>query len=120
MPKVMVVEDEGDVRNLYSVILRASGYEVVEAIDGQDALEKFQQSPCDMVVTDMNMPRMSGLELIKALRVNYPKVHIILITGYGTSEIEKRAFELGSNEYIPKPFEIADLQGRVGDYFSNR
>jgi two-component system chemotaxis response regulator CheY len=116
--KVMIVEDEGDIRNLYSIILRSGGYEVIEAVDGQDALDKFTETPCDMVITDMNMPRMNGLELIKELRRRNQNIYIILITGYGTSETEKRAFSLGSNEYIPKPFEVEYLRDRVDDFFT--
>jgi two-component system chemotaxis response regulator CheY len=68
----------------------------------------------------MNMPRMGGLDLIKTLRRQNPDVHIILITGYGTMETEKRAFSLGSNEYIPKPFDVQELRDRVDDYFKGR
>lgn len=118
--KILIAEDDADVRSLYGHLLRSKGYEVVESCDGQDALEKFMAQPCSMVITDMNMPRMGGLDLIKALRRHSPDVYIILITAYGTLDTEKRAFSLGSNEYMPKPFEILDLIERVQDYFARK
>lgn len=118
--RILIAEDDADVRNLYCHLLRTSGYEVVEASDGEYALAKFMETPCDLIITDMNMPRMNGLELIKALRRLSPDVYIILITAYGTLDTEKRAFSLGSNEYMPKPFELIDLVERVHDYFNNK
>lgn len=118
--KILIAEDDGDIRRLYGYLLRSSGYDVIEAVDGQDALEKFTETPCDMAIVDMNMPRMSGMDLIKALRRLSSDVHIILITAYGTSETARRAFSLGSNEYIPKPFEVDHLQERVRAYFEKK
>jgi two-component system chemotaxis response regulator CheY len=118
--KILIVEDENDIRNLYGLLMRSTGYEVIEACDGKDALEKFTAAPCELVITDMNMPRMGGLELIKELRRRSSQVHIILITGYGTLETEKRAFSLGSDEYMPKPFDMQELLDRVNEYFNGK
>jgi two-component system, chemotaxis family, chemotaxis protein CheY len=117
MPKILVVEDESDVRTLISLILQSAGHTVIEAHNGLDALEQFNAGHFDMVITDMNMPRMDGLELIKALRRQQADLYIMLITGYGTTDTEKRAGELGVNEYIPKPFDIEALRERVDRHF---
>ena len=111
--RVLIAEDDATIRQLYSLILKNSGYEVVEAEDGQEALDKFLDQPCDMVITDMNMPRMGGLELIQRLRRNYPDVYIMLITAYGTHDTRKQALNAGSNDYLAKPVELQDLTGRV-------
>jgi two-component system chemotaxis response regulator CheY len=118
--KILIVEDETDIRNLYSLLMRSTGYEVVEASDGAEALEKFNTTPCEMVITDMNMPRMGGLELISALRNQNPNVYIILITGYGTMETPRKAYNIGTDEYITKPFDTLDLQNRVRAFFQGR
>ncbi len=117
--KILIAEDDADMRQLYRKVLQFSGYDVVAAVDGRDALEKFTAHRSDIVIADMNMPRMSGLELIKALRRQDADVYIILITAYGTSDTEKRAFSVGANEYIPKPFDLNELRERVQDYFDN-
>jgi two-component system chemotaxis response regulator CheY len=116
MPKILVVEDESDVRTLISLILQAAGHTVAEAYDGQAALEQFNAGHFDLVITDMNMPRMDGLELIQNLRQQQPDLYIMLITGYGTTDTEKRASELGANEYLSKPFDIEVLRDRIDRY----
>ncbi|NJP05054.1 MAG: response regulator [Chloroflexaceae bacterium] len=115
----MIVEDDMAIRRLYSFLLTNSGYDVIEAEDGMDALEKFTQQPCDLIITDMNMPRMGGMQLVEKLReTSYKdKVYIIMVTAYGTPDTEKEAIRRGSNEYIAKPFDFEELEGRVRDYF---
>ncbi len=115
--RVLIAEDDATIRQLYSLILQNSGYEVVEAVDGQEALDKFLAQPCDMVITDMNMPRMSGLELIQRLRRDYPNVYIMLITAYGTRDTRKEALHAGSDDYLAKPVELHELTGRVKGFF---
>lgn len=119
-PRVMIVEDDESVRHLYSHILKNSGYDVIEAVDGQEALTKYLEQPCDMVITDMNMPVMNGMDLIEELRRHSPDVSIIMITAYGTSHTHREALKRGSDDYIPKPFEIEDFQARVRGLFDKR
>jgi two-component system chemotaxis response regulator CheY len=117
MRTVMIVEDDPAIRRLYSFLLSNSGYEVVEAEDGQAALEKYMAQPCDLIITDMNMPRMGGMELVRELRAKQSDVHVIMVTAYGTPDTEKMAFRMGANEYIAKPFDFEELEGRVRAYF---
>ncbi len=119
-PKVMIVEDDAAIRNLYGYLLRSAGYEVVEAFDGQDALEKYIEQPCNMVITDMNMPRMNGMQLVEELRRRSPDVHIIMITAYGTTDTPREAFSRGTNDYMAKPFEVEELRDRVKGYFESQ
>jgi len=117
MPTVMIVEDDPAIRRLYSFLLSNSGYNVIEAEDGQAALEKYKEEPCDLIITDMNMPRMGGMDLVKELRASKSNVHVIMVTAYGTPDTEKMAFRLGANEYIAKPFDFEELEGRVRAFF---
>lgn len=117
MHKVMIVEDDPAIRRLYSFLLTNSGYHVIEAEDGQAALEKYVEEPCDLIITDMNMPRMGGMDLVKELRAQSFDVHVIMVTAYGTPDTERMAFRLGANEYIAKPFDFEELEGRVREYF---
>lgn len=116
---VMIVEDDKVIRSLYAMVLGNSGYVVIEAGDGQEAIEKFTSQPCDVVITDMNMPRMGGMELIQTLRRKHPSVYIIFITAYGVSETRKKALSLGSDDYIAKPVELIELEERVRNVFEN-
>jgi two-component system chemotaxis response regulator CheY len=120
MPTVMIVEDDPAIRRLYSFLLTNSGYNVVEAEDGQAALEQYTAEPCDLIITDMNMPRMGGMDLVKELRARNYKVHVIMVTAYGTADTERMAFRLGANEYIAKPFDFEELEGRVRAFFENQ
>ena len=117
----MIAEDDVAIRRLYSFLLKNSGYDVIEAEDGVEALEKFTAQPCDLMITDMNMPRMGGMELLKELRQTHGSdVYIIMVTAYGTPDTEKQALKLGANEYIAKPFDYDDLEERVNAFFESR
>lgn len=117
---IMVVEDDAATRRLYRFLLRNSGYDVIEAEDGIDALEKLAVHDCDVVITDMNMPRMGGIELVRTLRQNQSQVYVILVTAFGTPDTEKNALRAGVNEYLTKPFDFDELERRLQLYFSRR
>lgn len=118
--KVMIVEDDASTRRLYRFLLANSGYIVIEAEDGRAALEHFAKQPCDVVITDMNMPRMTGMELARALREQYPNVHVIMVTAFGTPDTEKQAYRSGVNDYLTKPFDFEELERRVEKFFAQR
>ncbi|MFV9506649.1 MAG: response regulator transcription factor [Oscillochloridaceae bacterium umkhey_bin13] len=119
-PTVMVVEDDPATRRLYRFLLINSGYTVVEAEDGVIALERLANQPCDVVITDMNMPRMSGLDLVRTLRQNNSPVYVIMVTAFGSPDTEKHAFRAGVNEYLTKPFDFEELERRVQNFFSRQ
>jgi two-component system chemotaxis response regulator CheY len=117
---VMVVEDDPATRRLYRFLLANSGYSVIEAEDGMAALSQLATAPCDVIITDMNMPRMSGLDLVRTLRQQGSGVYVIMITAFGTPESERHAFRSGVNDYLTKPFEFEDLEQRVQNFFTQR
>ncbi|OAN44576.1 histidine kinase [Chloroflexus islandicus] len=119
-PTIMVVEDDAATRRLYRFLLRNSGYDVIEAEDGIDALEKLAVHDCDVIITDMNMPRMGGIELVRTLRQNRSQVYVIMVTAFGTPDTEKNAFRTGVNEYLTKPFDFDELERRLQNYFARR
>jgi two-component system chemotaxis response regulator CheY len=118
--RVLIVEDDAATRRLYKFLLTGGGYQVLEAEDGVAALEQLTRQPCQLVITDMNMPRMDGLELIKAIRSNYPDTYVIMITAFGTPDTEKQALRLGANDYLAKPFDFEELERRVKAFFLSR
>ncbi len=119
-PTVMIVEDDAATRRLYRFLLTNSGYTVIEAEDGQAALEKFAAQPCDVIITDMNMPRMGGIDMVRTLRQRNIGVYVIMVTAFGTPDTEKHAFRAGVNEYLTKPFDFEELERRVQTFFERR
>jgi two-component system chemotaxis response regulator CheY len=117
---VLIVEDDAATRRLYKFLLTNGGYAVLEAEDGVAALEQLARQRCDLVITDMNMPRMDGMDLIRAIRRDYNDLYVILITAFGTPDTQKQAMRIGANDYLAKPFDFEELERRVRSYFQNR
>lgn len=111
-PRILLVDDEQSVQELLSYPLRKDGYEVVQAADGKEALELFGESNFDLVVLDVMMPRMDGLECCRRLRASSP-VPIIMLTAK-SEEVDKIVgLELGADDYITKPFSVREFRSRV-------
>ena len=119
-PSVLIVEDDAATRRLYRFLLSNGGYIVLEAEDGVAALEQISRQQCDLIITDMNMPRMDGMELIRNIRRDHPNIYVILITAFGTPDTEKQAVKAGANDYLAKPFDFEELERRVRVFFENR
>ncbi len=113
--RIMTVDDAASVRQLVSFTLSKEGYEVVEACDGKDALQKLTGTQVDMVVTDLNMPEMNGIELIKNLRAEakYRFIPIIMLTTESQAGIKEEGKAAGATGWIVKPFQPAQLIGVV-------
>lgn len=119
-PTVLIVEDDAATRRLYKFLLTSGGYAVLEAEDGVVALELLEHNQCSLVITDLNMPRMDGMELIKHIRSAYADMYVILVTAFGTPDTEKYALRIGANDYMTKPFDFEELERRVRAYFQRR
>jgi two-component system chemotaxis response regulator CheY len=108
---IMTVDDSASVRQMVSFTLRGAGYEVVEAVDGRDALSKLNGSPIHMVLTDLNMPNMDGIELIRSLRgiSAYKFVPIVMLTTESQAEKKQEGKAAGATGWIIKPFKPEQL-----------
>src|SRR5262245_35970971 len=114
MTKVLVVDDSPVDRRLAGGLLEKNSRMTVEyAEHGADALTKIQASPPDIVVTDLQMPQMNGLELVGAIRANHPLVPIVLMTANGSEEIAVQALQRGAASYLPKSRLADELQDTV-------
>ena len=104
---ILAVDDSSSLRQMVAFSLKAAGYLVVEAVDGQDGLEKAKQQTVDLVLTDQNMPRMDGLTLIKLLRElpTYQKVPILMLTTESSDEMKQKGRAAGANGWLVKPFD---------------
>lgn len=106
MKKVMTVDDSSSLRQMVGVVLRGGGFEVIEAVDGVDALIKLSGRGIDMFLSDINMPNMDGLELTRQLRANpeYKFTPIVLLTTESDPEKKQQGKAAGATAWIVKPF----------------
>jgi len=112
MTKILVVEDEESFREGVSFILSNEGYEVIDAADGNDAIIKFEREGADLILLDVMLPGLSGLEVCKKLRT-MTKVPIIMLTAKDTELDKVLGLEIGADDYITKPFSSRELLARV-------
>src|SRR5215217_7640891 len=112
-PRILLVDDEQPIQTLLSFPLQRDGYEVVQASDGPEALARFSEQQFDLVVLDLMLPRIDGLEVCKRLRAKGSTVPIIMLTAK-SEEIDKvLGLELGADDYITKPFSMREFRSRV-------
>jgi putative two-component system response regulator len=104
--KILVVDDEELIRRTVAKILKKSNFEVTLAEDGHQAIELAKQETFDMVISDVRMPGLDGIETIRLIKEIQPEIYSIIITGYASEETPVQALKVGVNDYIFKPFEV--------------
>ncbi|RTE08697.1 response regulator transcription factor [Paenibacillus whitsoniae] len=112
MAPIMIVDDDPYIRELIRVFMMKEGFEVVEAEDGVQALEKLQTVQVDLIIMDIMMPNMDGWALCKELREHYD-IPLLMLTAKGEMSQKVKGFELGTDDYLVKPFEPMELAMRV-------
>lgn len=112
---IMIVDDAVSIRGLASMTLENAGYQVVEATDGRDALSKIERSRVHMVITDINMPNMSGIELVHALKADsrYRFIPVVILTKETEPELKRQGQVSGAKAWITKPFKPKTILGVV-------
>src|SRR5437763_13537814 len=110
MTKVLVVDDERKMRRLLQILLERMGIDSVAAESGEEALDRFQAEKIDLVLTDLKMPGMTGLELLARLRELDADVPVILLTAFGTVQTAVDAMKLGAFDYVLKPFDLEAVE----------
>ena len=113
----MIVDDEETLTySLYQTfILAQQNYEIVTAASGEEASQKLGDSSFDLVITDISMPGMSGIDLLLMIKDKYPGTEVIIMTAYGSDEKKDEAMQSGARYYIEKPFEIKEMKRLVMD-----
>ena len=110
---ILVVDDEADIRTLLSDTLTRDGYRVVSASCGSEALELLDQTDVGLVVADVRMPQMSGIELLGAIKAKIPQLPVIILTGYASVQNAVEAMRAGAADYVMKPFTAEALRSAV-------
>ena len=113
MTKVLVVEDDPGILRTVADNLRFEQYEVVTATDGETAYALHQREQPDLIVLDLMLPRMSGLELCRTLRTEDAQVPVLMLTARGEEADRVRGLDLGGDDYLTKPFSVPELMARV-------
>ena len=106
---VLVVDDEPAIRQILCRSIGSAGFGVAQATDGVDALRQMERQPFDIVVTDIGMPNMDGMELLTKIRRHYSRTYVVLITGQRAALVDSKVREAGADDLISKPFRNVDI-----------
>ena len=115
--RILVVDDEENARIALSKILSREGYEVASASNGYEALNYLRGKEVELIITDINMPEMNGMDFLRELNRCHPASNVIMITAYGEVESYIEAMNLGAFEYINKPVKVDELKKIIKKIF---
>jgi two-component system response regulator PilR (NtrC family) len=116
----LVVDDEESIREFLEIMLKKEGYDVICAEDGAQGLGVAKKRAFDMVISDLQMPNMNGIELLKEVKAVYPDMVYMMITAFGTTESAVEAMKLGAYDYITKPFKIDEVRLNIANALRSR
>lgn len=119
-PRILVVDDEESIREFLDIMLRKEGYEVLCVEDGQRAVEILAKKTFDLIISDLQMPNLTGMQLLQQVRQNYPEVLFMMITAFGTTESAVEAMKMGAYDYITKPFKIDEVRINIANALRSR
>ncbi len=113
MVKILIVDDDEDICTTLSEILEEEGYEVEYVTSGSNAISKIERNNYDIIITDLIMPRISGMDLLSYIKRDKPDTEVIMITAFGSIENAVEAMKRGAAEYIEKPFKLNDIRTSI-------
>ncbi|MEC0232380.1 response regulator transcription factor [Paenibacillus alba] len=113
MTKILIVDDDAHIRELMSFFLQNEGFDIIEAVNGEEALELLADKLVELVILDIMMPLMDGWDLCKEIRKRDPHILLLMVTAKGESGHKVKGFQLGTDDYLAKPFDPVELVLRV-------
>ncbi|MGE5085301.1 MAG: sigma-54-dependent transcriptional regulator [Bacillota bacterium] len=119
-PRILVVDDEESIREFLEIMLKKEGYEITLAEDGQKAKDLLAKKTFDMIISDLQMPNVTGIELLKYVKESYPDTVFMLITAFGTTETAVEAMKMGAYDYLTKPFKIDEVRLNIQNALRSR
>ncbi len=120
MNKILIVDDELNMRLVLTAMLKKEGYEIASAADGSEALSILKSGPIDAVITDLKMPNVDGMELLNHMNDKHPAIPVIIITAHGTVATAVKALKKGALDYITKPFDLDELKNVISKAMKTR
>ena len=118
MAKILVIDDEKQIRRVIELQLSKAGHEIISCANGKEGLDKLADCDFDLIITDLRMPKVTGIELLKELRDRKSKTPVIVTTAFGSVETAVEAMKLGAVDYLSKPLQLVELSLRVEGIFS--
>jgi len=112
-PRILVADDEDDLRTLLGDLLSRSGYDVVSAADGEEAIALIRSSKLDVALLDIQMPGLSGIEVLKFINQHSPSLRAIMLTGFADLKHAMEAREFGARDFINKPYKLDDILATI-------
>ena len=113
--KILLVDDEQEFTLTLAERLELRGYEVLTASSGEEALQVLEDNLPQIVVLDLKMPGLSGIEVLKRIKAQYPKLQVLLLTGYGSTQEGIKGMQLGAYDYLLKPLNIDTLISKINE-----
>lgn len=110
MANILIVDDEQSYRQLLTLVFEEQGNNIRTAMNGRQALELLQTEPTDIIISDVKMPDMDGIEMLRAVRETLPDLGVVLMTAFASVETAREAFKLGADDFIQKPFDVEELK----------
>ncbi|MFN2412932.1 MAG: sigma-54-dependent transcriptional regulator, partial [Pyrinomonadaceae bacterium] len=110
MSSILIVDDEQSYRQLLSLVFGSDGHQVRTASNGREALDSLQDEPTDLIISDVRMPDMDGIGLLRAVREKHQDLGVVLMTAFASVETARDAFKLGADDFIQKPFDVEELK----------
>jgi len=118
--RILIVDDEESLRMSLKFKLKSAGFDVDVAVDGEEALEKLKSRRADVVLLDINMPRMSGIEALNQIRQDFPETEAIMLTGFADFSTAIECLKMGARDYLVKPVDTTELVTRVRSLMRSR
>ena len=113
MPNLLIVDDEQSYRQLLTLVFQGDGHNIRTASNGREAVALLQEEPANLIISDVKMPDMDGIELLRAVRQTAPDIAVVLMTAFASVETAREAFKLGADDFIQKPFDVEELKAIV-------
>ncbi len=111
--RILVVEDDAEMRSLLKDFFEEDGFEIDSVSNGSEAFRKIAREPFDLIITDIRMPGLTGLDILPGIKKLQPEVSIIVITAFGSEEVRRKAFDRGATAYLEKPIFFNKLRTLV-------
>ena len=118
--KILIVDDEKDFVEMFSLRLTRQGEKVSVAYSGQEALDLLEKTKIDVVILDIRMPGMDGIETLKRIKATYPLVEVIMLTGHGSTETAVEGMKEGAFDYLLKPADFEDISEKVANAWKRK
>ena len=120
MVRILIAEDDEEMRALLKDSLLEEGFEFDSAGNGSEAIRKFVEKPFDLVITDIRMPGLTGLDILPRIKKLRPETLIIVITAFGSEEVRRKSFDRGATAYLEKPISMNRLKALVQEMISTK